>query len=188
MKKILNILLLAACAATTLSCGDDDDIKIDEGWKALNEAKIEEIKADKEYTAVDDPSSSFSVYYKPIKTGTGERVLMTDKVKVFYKGTMVDGKVFDKCPGFDTPETDDDEAGEFPIMNAGSASYGVIEGWGIILQHMRVGDRWNVWIPWQLAYGIRGNYDPNTRKPLPPPGCSALNFEMEVIEIVERGQ
>lgn len=179
MKKILNILLLAACAVTTLSCGDDD-IEIDEVWKAKNEAKIEEIKADDSYTAVDDPGSKYSVYYKPIKTGTGERVLMTDKVKVFYKGTMIDGKVFDVRPGFDTPETDDDEPTEFSIMREGYATYGVIEGWGIILQQMHVGDRWDVWIPWQLAYGISGSSS--------IPGCSALNFEMEVIAITGRGQ
>lgn len=184
MKKIWNILLLAACALTTLSCGDDD-IEIDEAWKAKNEAKIEDIKADEEYTVVNAPGSQYAVYYKPVKTGTGERVLMTDKVKVLYKGTMIDGKVFDVRPGFDTPETDDDEPSEFSIMREGSSNYAVIEGWGIILQQMRVGDRWNVWIPWQLAYGVYGNSPLGGVK---IPGCSALNFEMEVIEITQRGQ
>lgn len=184
MKNVWNLILLIACAVVTLSCSKDD-VEIDEVWKAKNESKILEISLNDDYKKIPDPSSQFSVYYKPIKTGTGERVLMTDHVKVLYKGWMINDKVFDKSPGFDTPETDDDEPAEFSIMREGYATYAVIAGWGIALQNMRVGDRWEVWIPWQLAYGVNGKSS-STMTSIP--GCSALAFEMEVIDITKRGQ
>ncbi len=100
--------------------------------------------------------------YEVITEGTGERPSETDKVKVHYKGTLLDGTVFDSS-------LDRGEPAEFPV-NA------VIKGWTEALQLMPVGSKYVVWIPADLAYGERGagqDIKPN----------SALVFEIELLGI-----
>ncbi|MBR5847956.1 MAG: FKBP-type peptidyl-prolyl cis-trans isomerase, partial [Bacteroidaceae bacterium] len=52
---------------------------------------------------------------------------------------------------------------------------GLIEGFSIALQNMRVGDRWVVYIPQELGYGRRASG--------PIPGCATLIFEIELLSI-----
>jgi FKBP-type peptidyl-prolyl cis-trans isomerase len=100
--------------------------------------------------------------YKVLTEGTGPKPTATDKVKVRYKGQLLDGTVFD-------------QSGEEPIeLSLG----GVIAGWTEALQIMPVGSKYQVWIPSQLAYGESGagqQIKPN----------SALEFEIELVEIVK---
>ena len=80
--------------------------------------------------------------YEVISEGTGETPKSTDKVKVHYTGTLLDGTVFDSSV----------ERGEpivFPVT-------GVIPGWVEALQLMKVGSKWKLFIPQNLAYGERG--------------------------------
>ena len=53
---------------------------------------------------------------------------------------------------------------------------GVVDGFGTALQHMKVGDKWEVWIPWRLAYGVNGSQV--------IPGYTTLVFEIELLEIL----
>jgi len=102
--------------------------------------------------------------YQVITEGTGERPKATDKVKVHYTGTLLDGTVFDSSI----------ERGEPATFGVGQ----VIEGWKEGLQIMPVGSKYIFWIPSDLAYGERGagaNIKPN----------STLKFEVELLEIVE---
>lgn len=81
--------------------------------------------------------------YKVLKSGsTGVSPSATSTVKVHYTGTLIDGKVFDSS----------EERGE-PISFRVD---GVIKGWQEVLQHMKVGDIWRVYIASSLAYGDRG--------------------------------
>ena len=100
--------------------------------------------------------------YVIIMEGTGLRPQLTDKVKVHYHGTLIDGTVFDSS-------VDRGEPISFPVN-------GVIPGWTEGLQLMPVGSKWKLFIPYNLAYGERGagqNIGP----------YSALVFEVELIEI-----
>lgn len=54
---------------------------------------------------------------------------------------------------------------------------GGVSGWAEILQRMRVGERWLVYIPWELAYGASGTDD--------IPGYSTLIFDMQLEEILD---
>ena len=54
---------------------------------------------------------------------------------------------------------------------------GVVDGFSTALQHMKVGDKWEVWMPWRLAYGVTGKGN--------IPGYTTLVFEIELVEIVE---
>ena len=101
------------------------------------------------------------VQYKVVKEGTGAKPLATDIVKVNYKGTLIDGTVFDSNEGKD------------PItFNVG----GVIPGWTEVLQLMPVGSKWTVYIPYDKAYGAqeRGEHI----KPF-----STLVFDVELLEV-----
>ena len=97
-----------------------------------------------------------------IKEGTGPMPKETDKVKTHYHGTLIDGSVFDSSVERGQPAV-------FPVN-------GVIKGWVEALQMMKVGSKWKLFIPSDLAYGPNGSgpkIGPNT----------TLIFEVELISI-----
>jgi len=101
--------------------------------------------------------------YKVIKDGTGKIPVSTDKVKVHYRGTLINGTEFDSSYKRGTPA-------EFPVGN-------VIKGWVEGLQLMKEGSKWELYIPAALAYAENG-------RPNIPPN-SVLIFEVELLEIVK---
>lgn len=82
------------------------------------------------------------VQYKIIRAGTGKKPKLTDKITADYEGRLIDGKIFDSSYKRGEPAT-------FPVN-------GVIKGWQEVLQLMKVGAKWEVYIPAELAYGERG--------------------------------
>lgn len=101
--------------------------------------------------------------YKVITAGTGEKPKSTDKVSVDYEGRLIDGTVFDSSYKRGKPS-------EFGVTQ-------VIKGWTEALQLMGVGSKWEVYIPYQLAYGER-----ETGSQIKP--YSALIFTVELKDIV----
>ena len=100
--------------------------------------------------------------YEVITAGAGVSPGPTQKVKTHYHGTLVDGTVFDSSV----------ERGE-PISFKVN---GVIKGWQEALQLMKVGDKWRLFLPHDLAYGSRG-----TGGVIQP--YAALIFEIELLDI-----
>jgi FKBP-type peptidyl-prolyl cis-trans isomerase FkpA len=98
-----------------------------------------------------------------LKMGTGPSPRATDKVKVHYHGTLVDGSVFDSSVQRGQPAT-------FPLN-------GVIKCWTEGVQLMKVGGKSRLVCPAELAYGERGA-PPRIR-----PGATLI-FEVELLEIV----
>ncbi|MCD8521240.1 MAG: FKBP-type peptidyl-prolyl cis-trans isomerase [Saccharospirillaceae bacterium] len=88
----------------------------------------------------------------------------SDTVRVHYHGTLIDGTVFDSS-------VERGEPAQFPVT-------GVIRGWVEALQMMKVGDKWKLSIPAELAYGARS---PSPRIP----ANSVLVFEVELLDIVK---
>ncbi len=80
--------------------------------------------------------------YKIMKKGDGPKPTADDTVSVHYRGTLIDGTVFDSSYRRGKPAT-------FPIK-------GVIAGWTEALQLMNVGAKYRLFIPPNLAYGDRG--------------------------------
>ncbi len=100
--------------------------------------------------------------YIIIEAGSGDTPAATDTVVTHYTGTLLDGKVFDSSYKRNSPAT-------FPVN-------GVIKGWTEALQMMKVGAKWKLFIPSELAYGERGagaDIGPN----------QVLIFEIELLEI-----
>ena len=104
------------------------------------------------------------IYYEELKVGTGASPDADDKVKVHYTGSLIDGTVFDSSVERDEP------------FVAG-ISEGIIDGWKMVLPHMKVGDKWKVVIPQEYAYGLQG---------IPQAGIlpgATLVFEIELLDI-----
>lgn len=102
------------------------------------------------------------VQFKVIKAGTGKSPKLTDTVVANYRGTLIDGTKFDASDDHGGPS-------EFPVN-------GVIPGWTEILQKMKIGDKYQVFIPANLAYGARA------RGPIIKAN-SALVFDIELLEV-----
>ncbi|MGE5558824.1 MAG: FKBP-type peptidyl-prolyl cis-trans isomerase [Bacillota bacterium] len=80
--------------------------------------------------------------YKVIKEGGGRSPKITDTVLAHYRGTLIDGTEFDSS-------YKRGQAASFPVS-------GVIRGWTEALQMMKVGSKWELYIPADLAYGEQG--------------------------------
>jgi FKBP-type peptidyl-prolyl cis-trans isomerase FklB len=92
----------------------------------------------------DDVTTTDSgLQYKTLVAGDGETPKASDQVTVHYKGTLIDGTVFDSSYDRGEPAT-------FPVG-------GVIAGWTEALQLMNVGDKFELTIPSDLAYGPAGS-------------------------------
>ena len=111
------------------------------------------------------------IQYKVIAEGNGEIPDYDDVVKVHYNGYLIDGHKFDSSY----------DRGEPATFNVN----GVIKGWTEVLQKMPVGSKWEVYIPQNLAYGIKGiSSDPKKGEYVIPPS-STLIFEIELLEIID---
>jgi FKBP-type peptidyl-prolyl cis-trans isomerase FklB len=102
--------------------------------------------------------------YKVLVKGKGEVPQETDKVQVNYEGRLIDGTVFDAS------KKHSDKPAEFRPDQ-------VIKGWTEALTMMPVGSKWQLYIPYELAYGERnmGEIKP----------YSALIFDVELVGIVK---
>jgi len=99
--------------------------------------------------------------YEIITEGNGAKPTASDRVKVHYHGTLIDGTVFDSSVERNKPAT----------FGVGQ----VIKGWTEALQLMPVGSKWRLTIPADLAYGAQD------QGVIPP--FSTLIFEVELLEI-----
>jgi FKBP-type peptidyl-prolyl cis-trans isomerase FklB len=102
--------------------------------------------------------------YEVLSEGDGATPTDNDKVIANYKGTLIDGTVFDSSYDRGEPAT-------FPVN-------GVIQGWQEALKLMKEGSKWRIVVPANLAYGPRGAGNligPN----------ETLIFEIELIAIIK---
>lgn len=126
-------------------------------YKERNEAFLRELQNDQEVMTL-----AKGISYRPLQHGESERKpLRNSVVTVHYQGRLINGRIFDDSRKRNCPEA-------FRLTD-------VIEGWQIALQHMSVGDRWEIYIPASMGYGSRTSGD--------IPGNSTLIFDVELLGI-----
>jgi len=106
-------------------------------------------------------TTASGLQYMIVKEGTGRTATLADTVTANYRGTLIDGTEFDSSYKRGEPA-------KFPVS-------GVIPGWTEILQRMKVGSKYKVFIPSNLAYGEKGagqQIGPN----------ATLIFEIELLD------
>ncbi len=129
--------------------------KLKEAGKVEGDKFFADLKAKKNVTF-----TASGLGFEVLKAGTGDFPKPTDKVKVFYTGTLLSGKTFDTNVG--------GEPVEFQLT-------GVIPGWTEGIQKVNKGGKIKLYVPASLGYGEEGNQG------IPP--NSALVFEVELIDI-----
>ena len=132
---------------------------------AANSGKRKEADAKAAAAITSDPKAEklpSGLVYIPVKDGTGASPKPTDKVKVHYAGTLLDGKEFDSSIKRGEPIT-------FPLN-------GVIPCWTEGVQKMKVGGKAKLVCPASIAYGDDG-------RPPVIPGGATLVFEVELLGI-----
>lgn len=107
-------------------------------------------------------TTTSGLQYKVVASGSGKQPTATSRVTVHYTGQLIDGLVFDSSVKRGQPAT-------FSLN-------GVIRGWTEALQLMKEGDKWMVYVPYELGYGERGS-----GAQIPP--YSTLIFEIELIKV-----
>ncbi|MEA4984840.1 FKBP-type 22 kDa peptidyl-prolyl cis-trans isomerase [bioreactor metagenome] len=142
---------------------------INDYFQQLQEKAFEQnIKEGKNFLAenakrAEVKTTASGLQYEIIKEGKGQTPAASDRVKVHYHGTLINGNVFDSSVNRGEPAT-------FGVTQ-------VIQGWVEALQLMPVGSKWKLYIPSELAYGAQGagqSIAPHT----------TLIFEVELLDIV----
>jgi peptidylprolyl isomerase/FKBP-type peptidyl-prolyl cis-trans isomerase FklB len=185
MKIQLSLIITLFAAAFFISCDDKAETPNDQ-WKNANEAQFAKITANPEYTRINSASTAGHIMYKVITSGDGETPYFTDRVRVLYTGWFKydwlrddtykddrDETVINKYI-FDSTASRNNIPSVFAINQ--KAASGIIDGLSTALQHMKVGDKWEIWIPWKLGYGAsnQGAIKPYT----------TMVFEIELVGIV----
>jgi len=124
---------------------------------AKGAAFLEENKAKDGVVTLDS-----GLQYKVVEAGSGKSPAASDRVKVNYRGTLIDGTEFDSSFARGVPA-------EFGVGQ-------VIKGWTEALQLMKEGGKWQLYIPAALAYG-------EASRPKIP-GNSVLIFDVELLEVL----
>jgi FKBP-type peptidyl-prolyl cis-trans isomerase FklB len=144
----LLVILATGCSKKPLTLAENKEL----GEKFLAENKTKD-------GVITLPSG---LQYKVLKSGTGATPTVMSQVTTHYKGTLVSGDEFDSSYKHGAPAT-------FGVME-------VIPGWTEALQKMKVGDKWQLFIPANLGYG--------DASPAPSiPSGSALVFELELLDV-----
>lgn len=108
-------------------------------------------------------TTASGLQYRVVRQGNGPSPTLQDTVRCNYRGSLLNGTEFDSSARQGGPA-------EFPVE-------GVIPGWTEALQKMKVGDKWQLFVPPKLAYGAN--------PPGPPiEANSLLVFEIELLQVL----
>ena len=162
-------ITILCCVSACKKDGEDHLEK----WMIANMNAINAIRTNPEYIEIKSPGNEGSIFYKALQAGEGtDSIRYTSTVTCYYKGyfaTDYPEQKIEKGKVFDQQLFDDGPPRTFAVMN-------VINGWKTALQHMVKGDKWEIWVPYQLGYGRDGSSNSI-------PGYSTLVFELEITNV-----
>lgn len=171
MKNILKYIISAIILTVIVSaCNDKQSSDNPHAeWKQENELYFSELNKSGKYDSLTVPANQGGgiLLIKELKAGPVDSIppKSSSIVEFHYKGWGKHGNVFDKSFVGEQPTASDK-----PLV---SPVNGLIKGFSEMLLSMTSGDKYEVVIPWHLAYGERGNSS------IPP--FSTLHFEIELI-------
>ena len=164
-------LLFTACSETEETQQEYPD------WKNKNQTFWKLFKTYTKQDSISGVNTDYIiVHVKQAGTGSGTP-LGTDSVSVRYTGQLLPSTSYPAGYIFDTTSpagTTDATAGV-----AHMAINSLTDGFATALQHMHIGDKWDVYVPWTLAYGAKGNKS--------IPGYSVLKFEISLLAYARAG-
>jgi peptidylprolyl isomerase/FKBP-type peptidyl-prolyl cis-trans isomerase FklB len=169
----LYLIMTVAALFAAISCDGEDDDHLGK-WMNANQQALNAIKSNPEYKEIKSPGNEGSIYYKVLEKGDGkDSIYYTSTAYCYYKGWFVaDYPSLNIEAGdvFDQRLFDNGSPYSFTV-----SSESLLSGWKTALYGMVKGDKWEVWIPFQLAYGREGQSS--------IPGYSTLVFEIEVVSV-----
>ncbi len=129
------------------------------------------VKVNPEDVITDTASNGSLIKYRVLSRSTNTQApYFNSVVKFHFEGRLINGTIFDTTYGKNT-------SGPVSSRVCGSKVGGIIRGWTEILQKMHVGDKYEVYLPWNMGYGESQSGT--------IPGYSTLIFIMELVEITE---
>lgn len=149
--KFLTLFLLIGFSLVLFSCGSYSEEELSQFDKDI----ASYLKTQK----MDCTKSASGLYYKILEEGEGDFIQFTDKVSVTYKGTFLDGKVFDE-------QKEPIEMAVSDQMNA----------WKELMLQLKKGSKAYMVVPPHLGYG--------SYKVEKIPSNSTLVFELEVVDVL----
>ncbi|MDR2683627.1 MAG: FKBP-type peptidyl-prolyl cis-trans isomerase [Dysgonamonadaceae bacterium] len=162
--RIFLFFLLAVAALT--ACNETDNSTVQ--WQNDNQAAYDAIKTNPDWKLLDTGDGPTGIYYRdatPPETETGnEYPIETALVTVNYTGKYYTEQIFDSGKKI-----------KLTVNNT-------VRGFGVALQHMHIGQIWEICIPYYLGYGISSSYTTSI------PDYSTLFFEIELLEITQHPQ
>lgn len=198
MKKFFYQALMLLVAFTYVACDETKEVSKYDNWQDRNEAFIDSLANVFETQTdhgglgrlADFHDQRYYVYYKIMEEGdnTKQRPYYNSTVNAYYRGMLIDEAVFalskdkyytrlwENLTVFDYNFTSHNPDPEFDGTTQFTVS-GVVNGWVAALQWMYPGARWELYIPWQCAYGESGSGE--------IPGYSTLIFDLELVSVEE---
>lgn len=182
-KKICLLPALLLMLLSFTSCSETNEVDQYANWQPRNQAFLDSLqhvidtKSDPNLFVITPMSSTkYKIYAKKVDgyVGQGNPALFTDTVLVHYKGQLINGEIFDKTFEGINPDLAFDVPRKFVVYTT-NVQNSILTGWTEVLQLMRKGDRWKVYIPYQLAYGTSGSGA--------IPGSSTLIFDMNMVNL-----
>lgn len=165
------VLLLTACSKTP-----DTGTNVYLQWKLLNDSSFIKMKDSIAYTHYIIPAGKggSSFYYKINTAGDSSSVspLETDTIVANYRGSFMNGYIFEQSFKGDNPKKDSTARPFRAIANQ------LIKGFTENLMQMKVGEYRTIVIPQELAYGAYGS------TVIPP--YSTLKFDIELISVKKK--
>ena len=192
MSKKVYLFSLVLLALAFTACSETEEVGKYDNWQSRNESFIDSLQ--NVFEAGSDPKllripvlqGNDYIYYKektPIKVTSiktevaGKYPTATANVLVFYKGTNILGERFDGFEGADPVDGDPNPALPDTPPAPMDLSSRLIAGWKEVIPRMKVGERWEVYIPWEYGYGSAGSSNTTLI-----PGYSTLIFDIQLLD------
>lgn len=191
MKKQRSLIISLCLTLLFISC--DKTESFDDQWQLDNEEAFAKIAANtKDYSKINSQSTAGYIMYKELESGDGETPTFGQRVNILFSGwykrdwslnedsytdengNFIQNKItFASSNRTDIPSTLLIDNSKVGLMTDGLAT---------ALQNMQVGDKWEIWIPWNLGFGA-SDYQGYGIK-----GYTTLVFEVELVSIVDNKQ